>query len=237
MLLTPLRTVILLTLILGSVVVAHAVVEHEPKSGVQKTFDRARSLISKDVGSERWAITFNPDDQTATGNIFHSDGGEPSFVWCHASANDGTTLNLDCYGADKCPSAPCDSSEWTFIGNVPLPASFFLPPDSPPLASCPMRLVANGANAGSADSYWDCHVIGLDHTFGFQVFENGDGFSSDIGPFFFGATACGQGLVDSGAGNGTSITNIKGTRETTMLRFHQRGFGLDNDIMCGFVPL
>ncbi len=36
-------------------------------SGIQQTPDSARYLISKDVGNERWAITYNLDDRTVTG--------------------------------------------------------------------------------------------------------------------------------------------------------------------------
>ena len=38
-------------------------------SGLQQTPDSARYLISKDVGAERWAISFNLSDQTVTGNV------------------------------------------------------------------------------------------------------------------------------------------------------------------------
>ncbi|MBY0278722.1 S8 family serine peptidase [Candidatus Binatia bacterium] len=101
-------------------------------SGLQITPDNKRTLISKDVGSERWAITRNPD-QTVTGNVFSSDGGEPQFVWCRRTGDDGNPdpsqvlIDYACSGAGRCLASPCTSDQWTAIGDVTLPGSFFLP--------------------------------------------------------------------------------------------------------------
>ena len=67
------------------------------------TIDGRRTLISKDVGSDRWAITFNGDDQTVTGNVFRAGGGDPAFVWCSETSNDGNQLVLSCIGAATRP--------------------------------------------------------------------------------------------------------------------------------------
>ena len=102
------------------------------QSGTRTTPDGARTLISKDVGTERWAITRNPD-QTVTGNVFSSSGGDPKFVWCERTGDDGNPdpsavlIDYACSGADRCVAEPCTASEWSFIGNVTLPGSFFLP--------------------------------------------------------------------------------------------------------------
>ena len=101
-------------------------------SGLQITPDEKRTLISKDVGDERWAITRNPD-QTVTGNVFSSSGGDPKFVWCERTGDDGNPdpsavlIDYACSGADRCAASPCTASEWSLIGNVTLPGSFFLP--------------------------------------------------------------------------------------------------------------
>lgn len=101
-------------------------------SGLQITPDEKRTLISKDVGDERWAITRNPD-QTVTGNVFSSSGGDPKFVWCERTGDDGNPdpsavlIGYACSGADRCAASPCTASEWSFIGNVTLPGSFFRP--------------------------------------------------------------------------------------------------------------
>jgi hypothetical protein len=66
--------------------------------GVQFTPDGKRTLINKDVGAERWAITKN-ENETLTGNVFRSDGGPPAFVFCSPT---GAPNNYDCFGADAC---------------------------------------------------------------------------------------------------------------------------------------
>ena len=106
------------------------------QSGTRTTPDGARTLISKDVGAERWAITLNPTDGTVTGNVFLSDGGAPKFVWCRRTGDDGkldpakVKIGLRCYGQSRCDAAPC-GEEWQLIGDVELPGSFFLPAADP----------------------------------------------------------------------------------------------------------
>jgi hypothetical protein len=100
----------------------------ERPSGVQVTPDQARTLVSKDVGAERWAITRHGDDGTVTGNVF-SSSGPPQFVWCSETGQSAGTVSLSCYGADRCEAAPCSPDEWTFIADVTLPVSFFSAPD------------------------------------------------------------------------------------------------------------
>lgn len=48
--------------------------------GIQTTPDGRRTLVNKDVGAERWAISRNQDDGTVTGNVFRADGGPPAFI-------------------------------------------------------------------------------------------------------------------------------------------------------------
>lgn len=103
-------------------------------SGIQLTPDSARYLISKDVGAERWAISYNVEDGTVTGNVFKTDGSPPSFIWCDITSEtpapnpaDNQYL-LDCYGADACPQAPCSDSAWTLIASgLPIEGDFLLP--------------------------------------------------------------------------------------------------------------
>lgn len=103
-------------------------------TGVQVTPDGKRTLISKDVGPERWAITLNADDDSVTGNVFKSDGTEPSFVWCEFLSDDGNQnlydrqVTFECSGADACPGPSCPGGQWTTLATVTLPGSFFLPP-------------------------------------------------------------------------------------------------------------
>ena len=118
-------------------VVALATTAHAQSSGLQQTPDSARYLISKDVGAERWAISYNLADKTVTGNVFKTDGSAPSFVYCNniieaISPNPADIqYTLDCYGADAGAAAPCTGSQWTLIAaGITLPGSFLLPPQT-----------------------------------------------------------------------------------------------------------
>lgn len=101
-------------------------------SGLQVTPDGARTLISKDVAGERWAITLDRDG-TVTGNVFLPGGGEPAFVSCERVSDDGNRdpsavlITFSCAGAGRCTSEPCTADAWTPLGEVTLPGSFFLP--------------------------------------------------------------------------------------------------------------
>jgi hypothetical protein len=89
--------------------------------GIQVSPDGKRIMASKDVGSDRWAITLNKDDGTVTGNVFRQDGGPPAFVFCQPTASPNS---FECFGADACATSPC-SNGFTPLGTVTLPASFF----------------------------------------------------------------------------------------------------------------
>ena len=108
-------------------------VSQDTPSGLQVTPDSQHVIVSKDVAGERWAITRNADDGTVTGNVFPTDGSEPSFVWCEPIANDGNPdpyqllVTYSCSGADRCVASPCTASQWSFLSEVTLPGSFFLP--------------------------------------------------------------------------------------------------------------
>jgi hypothetical protein len=92
---------------------------------IQSVPDETRVLVQKDVGVDRWAISLNFDDGTATGNIFRSDGGEPAFVVCTPT---GAPNEFDCSGADKCQGTPC-TVPYKPIARVTLPETFFAVPD------------------------------------------------------------------------------------------------------------
>lgn len=129
------RGVAALVLVVG--VGALGEVQAQTGSGIQLTRDSKRYLISKDVGAERWAISFNLEDRTVTGNVFKTDGSPPSFIWCDItsetpSANPAENQYLlDCYGADACTAAPCSNDAWTLIASgLPISGSFLLPDET-----------------------------------------------------------------------------------------------------------
>lgn len=117
------------------------------QGGVQISLDGRTAMVQKDVGVERWAIIHNPEANSVTGNVFFSDGSDPAFVWCEILGQTGSNFNLDCYGSDPCPSAPCTPAEWDPLGPVTLPASFLAPPGGSPLTAnpCPSDMVRIGA--------------------------------------------------------------------------------------------
>jgi hypothetical protein len=141
----------------------------------QTAFDGSVTLIQRDVPAgddvERWAITHDPERNTATGNIFFPGGGDAAFVFCEILGQDGDNFNLDCFGADACPSAPCTPAEWDPLGPVTLPASFLSPPNGEPLTAnpCPADMERAGADCIDRDiragqNYTNatitCHNIG-----------------------------------------------------------------------------
>jgi hypothetical protein len=105
----------------------------ESPSGLQITPDSQHTLVSKDVGGERWAITRNADDGTVTGNVYAGEGGDPRFVWCEPISDDGAPnpssilVTYACSGASRCGASPCTAAQWSFISEVTLPGGFFLP--------------------------------------------------------------------------------------------------------------
>jgi hypothetical protein len=102
------------------------------ESGVQLTPDGRHVLISKDVagasGTERWSITRHLDDGSVTGNVFPSDGGKPSFVFCTQLAKGTQDVTLECSGADACIESPCLATQWASLGTISVPTSFLEPP-------------------------------------------------------------------------------------------------------------
>jgi hypothetical protein len=114
------------------------------ESGVQVTPDGKRNLISKDVGDQRWAITYDLTDGTVTGNVFFPAGGAAAFVWCERAAEQPGAIEvaLSCYGADACVAAPCVATQWTFIATVTLPTAFFAPPAANPVPTSSAELFA-----------------------------------------------------------------------------------------------
>lgn len=107
-------------------------------TGLQTTPDGQRTLLSKELGNERWAIVLNANDGSVSGNVFLADGGDPAFVSCVAAGDDGGSdvhtrrLRFNCEGAPKCDSE-CTSGSWQPLGSVELPGSFFLPRPKYPL--------------------------------------------------------------------------------------------------------
>jgi hypothetical protein len=163
----------------------------QAQTGVQWSPDNKRIFVSKDIVGERWAITLNLEDLTATGNVLRSSG-VPAFIWCDKIADNGDPnlynlqLRFRCFGADLVTAGAFSMSDYNLISdNVVLPGSFFLPPPE----TCDLATGTNGPNAGAANSLWDCGDLQ------FQLFADGTGVSSAIGPFSVVQTGCASGVV------------------------------------------
>jgi hypothetical protein len=134
------------------------------QSGIQLTPDSATYIISKDVGDERWAITFNLDRRVVIGNVFPLDGGPPSFLYCRITQVDqapnpaDTQYHMDCQFAQSCAEAPC-VNQWGEPFPVPPTAgSFFLPTGTKATLSGNVQPIYNTSCATSAV----CHGNGAE---------------------------------------------------------------------------
>jgi hypothetical protein len=101
------------------------------QSGVQWTRERDATMISKDIGGERWAITYRVSDGRVTGNVLKADGS-PAFVQCNRLSTTSSDEAFECFGAGACDGAPCSSAEYVSLGTVLLGRSFFFPPGDGP---------------------------------------------------------------------------------------------------------
>ncbi len=122
--------------------------------GATLTFDRLNHLVTKDLGPERWSISYSYTPVitgrgvqnrflSVTGNVFQADGSPPAFVYCEPQPDSTGTLDdpssefrFLCLGTDACETTAEEcAEEWTLISDdVRVPASFFLPPLGLPAA-------------------------------------------------------------------------------------------------------
>ncbi len=181
--------------------VSAATAVHAAPTGVQWTPDALQILVNKDVGSERWAITWNLADVSATGNVFFLDDRSPAFIWCEKTGHDFMSsigeldLQYSCSGSDRAIGG-FHFADWTLINdNVVLPASFFIPEAE----ACDLTDAVNGPNAAHASSFWQCS--GNAGRFDFQVFSNGTALSSATGSFAYDVigNACAFAQLDDGS--------------------------------------
>lgn len=121
--------------------------QEAPDAAATMTPGGSRLLVNKSIGPERWSISVNlantdGDEEphriaSITGNVFAEDG-DVSFVYCQVrpdstgSLDDpDSTFRLTCKGTGPCDGTAlaCARTGWTSISrDVPIKASFFLPP-------------------------------------------------------------------------------------------------------------
>ena len=149
------------TLIAGFAIALPGTASAQRQSGIQLSPQSNRYFISKDVGNERWAITYNLDDKTVTGNVFPIDGGAPTFLTCDITrveqAPDPANAQyfLSCRASGPCAEAPCDPNQWgTASETGPIPGSFLLPTKTKATLAGNVQPIYN-ANCANSDA---CHA-------------------------------------------------------------------------------
>lgn len=87
------------------------------------------TLVSKDVGAERWAIIRNDTTGVVTGNVFNGTGGDAQFIYCvNPTESDAGVAFGECFAAQGCGTEGCDAGDWQSIGGTAaIAASFFNP--------------------------------------------------------------------------------------------------------------
>ncbi|MEW6269350.1 MAG: hypothetical protein AB1689_08660, partial [Thermodesulfobacteriota bacterium] len=122
--------------------------------GATLSVDRLNHLVTKDVNGERWSISYSLEPVitpeggvgsrflSVTGNVYQPDGSPPAFVYCTQREDSTGTLSdpssqfrFRCEGASACDTTATDCAQggWTTIADdIPLQASFFLPPQGLP---------------------------------------------------------------------------------------------------------
>lgn len=95
--------------------------------GIATTADSVKIMVNKDLGTERWAITWDEGGTRLTGNVFSPTG--VSFLDCHVYSITGRDLNTDslymnCEGA----SGIVQPENWRRVASgVKLRLTFFIP--------------------------------------------------------------------------------------------------------------
>ncbi|MEO6029642.1 MAG: hypothetical protein ABIR79_22475 [Candidatus Binatia bacterium] len=192
--------------------------------GIQGVPDATRVLAQKDVGAERWAMSLNFDDGTATGNIFRSDGGEPAFVVCTPT---GAPNTFDCSGADKCLGTPC-TQPFTPIATVTLPESFFALPDP---CNAPYTDIGNVDIPPSFFQPVASVTFNLSVTAAIQAFQLRVTYATSLGTFA-GENADVSCTVEGGGGVFTKNDNENGALLFSLANTSNLTFPVT--VRCGF---
>ena len=99
------------------------------ESAVQCTSVGSQVLVNKDVGQDRWVITYRKSDGLTIGNVFTGEGGAV-FVQCTRNGVSNGKLQLQCATADSCSADTCPDFQ-PLPDPVAIDCSFFAAPCSP----------------------------------------------------------------------------------------------------------
>lgn len=115
-------------------------------------------LISKDVGQDRWAISYRPSSGVTTGNVYTADGGAV-FLKCDRRGIEQGQVILSCSTGAGCSDTECPAFE-PIGGEIPIACSFF----TAPCSKVPSPFSSNATCSGSParppyDSEASCHTF------------------------------------------------------------------------------
>ncbi|MDG2304544.1 MAG: hypothetical protein P8R42_07775 [Candidatus Binatia bacterium] len=166
--------------------------EAQRESGIQLAPESNRYFITKDVGSDRWAITYDLDTKTVSGNVFPTDGGAPTFLSCNitdvqqADAPADAQYFMDCRGSGPCAEAPCDNQWDPPFAVGPIPGSFLLPTNTKATYAGNVQPIYNRSCATSAV----CHgngaqyvILARDVSYGNTFLVDSNGTNGPQGDF------------------------------------------------------
>ena len=160
------RAIVAAALLAGLLLALPLAAHAQRESGIQLSPRSNRYFISKDVGNERWAITYNLDDKTVTGNVFPISGGAPTFLTCDITRVEqapnpaDAQYFLSCRASGPCAEAPCDPTAWSPAAETgPIPGSFLLPTGTRATNAGNVQPIYNQSCATSAV----CHANGAQY--------------------------------------------------------------------------
>ena len=124
--------------------VATGTVHAQGGSSVQ-CIDGGTLLISKDVGPDRWAISYRRSDGLTAGNVYSQDGGA-IFLSCRREGIREGNVQLSCGTSLGCSADECPAFE-PIAEPVSVPCTFFTAPCSKTPSSSASAATCSGSPA------------------------------------------------------------------------------------------
>ena len=158
----------------------------EAQSAAALSSDQSQILIQKDVGSERWSITFRLADGYVLGNVFQPSGAV--FLGCTLAEQAGDSLTHVC--------SSYEDGEWESLAEVTLPEGFWFPdelgvdvpqystgPEEPAVPDWPegTRPPSRAGDIASMAGTWSVSSFGIEELYAFSSSYFVDGVERLVG--------------------------------------------------------
>jgi hypothetical protein len=131
------------TMFLGVVLLLAAGSASAQRESAVACTDNGTVLISKDVGTDRWAISYRPTNGSTTGNVYAADGGA-IFLECERESITNGAVNLSCATSPGCGATECPPFE-PIGGTVSIACSFFTAPCSKTVSTFSSSATCSGS--------------------------------------------------------------------------------------------